>query len=242
MSRQRVMNQGYHATYQILLLFFMVLPLRIHSKETLYVFFPTTMNAALVEQKLALLCPGVTIKVFETYSQFMGKIRMEVPDAVMVKPNILRQLSGFTGKKIGFHNESSSESYVLVTRGQKIDRSAITEKTKIGIIDFLGRAGMAEFFKPFFAAQPMLVRVVKLEDLLPLLRFAMADALIVSTAHIDYLKENSTLSLTQTTLPNVPGGIAVLGVRNGAETPKILEFFTKTYKNNPLFIEIDQWK
>lgn len=212
------------------------------SAEKLYIFFPTTVHAKVVEQKMAQLCSGVEVRVFETYSQLTEKIRVTPPDAIIAKTACFSQLTEFSIVLQAMRDGTPQERYLLLAPEKQLEPSRINTQTKIGILDFLGRTGMTNYAKQFFADPPTLIRVIKIEDLLPLLRFNMAQALVVSKIHADFLIKESNLTLVATPLPDTKSGIAALGVKKGGAAAKSVEAMGKKYAASPLFSEIDQWK
>jgi hypothetical protein len=77
-----------------------------------------------------------------------------------------------------------------------IHRLAESDKVRQGMIRhvfryFMGRNEMTGFVNTFFPSAPTLKRVTKVEDLLPLLTFNMAQAVLTTNDNVSFIKSTS---------------------------------------------------
>lgn len=225
----------------LVILFFLLVE-QSNAGEKVYVFYPTTVRAKTIQHNFMNLCPGADVTVFDVYNQFIAKVKSEPPDAILSKPFLFNQLDGFSIVLNGYRNGKNIEPYVLISVDKKMTVTDITDKTKIGALDFFGRKGTILFMKQFFTATPVIMRVTKVEDLLPLLQFKMVAAVVLPQIYADYVKKNSNLNLIIAPFSTVHTGIAAVAIREGREVPKIIESLTAAGKTKTLLYEVEQWK
>lgn len=207
--------------------------------ESLYVFFPTTVGSNYVQSQLEKACPGVTITVFGRYRDFSTDIKNQPPDAIIAKTLLVKTFNDYTIKLQGVRNNGTEEAFVLVSVKKKVDpKDAIS----VGVIDILGRKGMNEYLGNYFTPMPKLKIVTKVEDLLPLLTFDMAQALLITEYHIDYLKKISELNFVVTPVPGMKGGIIALALRNNGNTSAIPNAVKSMDAASNAILEIETWK
>ncbi len=223
------------------LIFITIFFSRTGCSETLYVFYPTTVRSQIVQKELSKACPGVEITVFGRYKDFEAKLGMNFPDAILTKLPVISQFGGYSVKLKGTRKGSADEPYVLLSANKKVDPDNIANLS-IGTFDILGRKGMKQFVSKYFATEPGLRRVSKIEDLLQLLTFNMADALLIPEIHVNYFKEISKLNFMVTPVPKMRIGIVGLGMRQGQNAPLILKGLTETDNKTKALLEVDDWK
>ncbi|RLC14657.1 MAG: hypothetical protein DRI57_14130 [Deltaproteobacteria bacterium] len=208
--------------------------------ETLYVFYPTTTRSQIVQKELDRVCPGIEITVFGRYEDFKAKIGMNSPDAILTKDPVIRQIGGYLTKMEGARKGATDEPYVLVSVDKKVDPHNIGN-APIGIFDILGRKGMKKFVSRYFTATPRLRRVSKMEDMLQLLTFNMADAILIPEIHVNYFKEISKLNFAVTPVPGMRVGIIALGVKQGKHAPQIIKGLSGMDNKIKALVEVDDW-
>jgi hypothetical protein len=208
-----IMRSHHHTTIACLLVW-MTASLANVQASKLYVFYPTTVRPQVLQSAIADACPGVEVAVFGRYSDFIAQIQLDPPDAVLTKPQLLAQMSAFEADLTAYKGGAADEPFVLLSLGSPVVPARAAAMT-IGVIDFLGRKGMDDFAAQCLSAPVKLKRVTKLEDLLPLLSFGMADAVLVSKQQASYLMSTTTQKMSVTELPSARSGILVLGTRKG---------------------------
>lgn len=186
--------------------------------ESLYVFFPTTVRPHVLQKGLA--GSGLDVTAFGRFADFEDEAKSKPPDAILSLPEVIGNMEGYKVSVLGKRNGESREPYFLMGVDKAVDPSRIAGST-IGIVDFLGRKGMQKFVADIFQpAAPVLKTVAKVEDLLPLLTFKMADGILVTQAQADYFRSISHLNFVLSPVPKAKAGTICLAVRKGAEAPK----------------------
>jgi hypothetical protein len=212
------------------------------SQDKLYVFYPTVARPQAVQDKIQKSVPGVEVTVFGRYADFTAKMEIEPAQMMITKPALVEQFSGYELKVKGARAGKTDENYVLLSINTGIDLATVGAETVIGTIDILGRNGMNTFAKQFFSTIPKLKRVTKVEDLLPLLTFNMAIAILVQEPAIQYFKTTSNLNFAITKLPESKDGIVALAVKSGGNADKVASALKSADKELCSFFEVDLWK
>lgn len=209
--------------------------------ESLYVFYPTVIRPNILEEKLSEACPGVDIVVFGRYKDFKEKVLKDNPDAVLTKTPLLEQLLHYDIKYRGLRNGSIRENYVLLSVDKPLSPQELT-RIPIGAVDFLGRKEMNRFVKELLKVPPRLKRVTKIEDLLPLMTFKMAQGILITEKDISYFKEISKLNFIVTPLPRAMAGIAALAVKKNGNSPAILKAVKEMPAKTTKVFGVEKWK
>ena len=112
----------------------------------------------------------------------------------------------------GTNKGNQDEAYVLISVGKNVD-FADGKKLTIGVVDLLGRKKMPKFVSKLIPAanSPKVKRVSKPEDLLSLLQFKVADAVLVPAKDVDSFKSKSKLDLQVTPVSGAKVGLPALG-------------------------------
>ena len=211
------------------------------SAGKLYVYYPATVRPQVMQQKLSLACPTSEVMVFGRYEDFKAKVEADKPDVILTKTPLLAQFSGYTSASKAVGHGKTDEEFVLLSVDTPVDPATVNATTVIGVIDFLGRVGMSEFVKKFLPVEPSLKRVTKVEDLLPLLTFKMAKAVIVSKDFVPFFKQTSQLKFVETPLPSGSSGIASIASRD-ASAGAIIKSVQGIPQPAVIFPGVESWK
>ncbi len=209
--------------------------------ESLYVFYPTKIPPNILQSKLIAACPGIEIIVFGRFKDFKTNVIEIPPDAILSKEPVVSLFTDYSPNLQGIRNGSTYELYVLLSVDEKVDPNSVTD-TSLGILDILGRKGMGDFVKNFLPSKPKLKRATKIEDLLPLLTFNMAKAIIVTDNLVDHFKEISKLNFVFTPIPEMKAGIITLATKKNGSANKIVSAIKGMDKNDIIIMEVDNWK
>jgi hypothetical protein len=195
-----------------------------------------------VQDKIQKCVQGVDVIVFGRYNDFKAKMEIEPAQIIITKPALIEQFSGYDLKVRGMRAGKTDEIYVLLSINNRMDLAGVSTETVIGVIDILGRNGMSTFVQQFFPVIPKLKRVTKVEDLLPLLTFNMAAAILIQEPAIQYFKTTSNLNFAITKLPESKDGIVALAVKNGKNADKVAAALKSADKELCSYFEVDLWK
>jgi hypothetical protein len=191
------------------------------SAEGLYVFFPSAERAHVLQKGISGLAPGLGVTAFGRYADFEDEVKARPPEAILSLPEVIEALEGYSIALASSRNGEPVEPLFLLSLGKPPAFSGMGDAT-IGAVDFLGRKGMRKYVAGLFQPPPAIKTVAKVEDLLPLLTFRMADAILVTAAQADYFREVSQLAFVKTPVPDARAGTVCLAVRNGAAAPKAM--------------------
>ncbi len=230
-------------TYYLLLVFNMFVLVLTSSAQKLYVFYPTTVRPYVLQEKLSGACPEMEITVFGRFSDFKAKVESDKPDALLTKPDVLKQFPQYQKSVAGFKKNQDDEPYILLSVDKGVDATSLGGMT-IGAIDFLGRKGMENLVASFFKSPPRVKRVTKMEDLLPLLTFNMAKAIFIGKDQKTYFTKKSQLNFIETPLQNVRIGTLILAVQKGKtqSSGPIIANVKKLPGDINLLLRVEQWK
>jgi hypothetical protein len=209
-------------------------------RPTLYVFLNTDVKSAVLEKTLQAKLPDLTVTVFGRFRDFEEALATKSPDAVLALQPVLaaRNLDAVLR---GVSNGRDADTVVLVSAGAPLEGS-FANRT-IGAVDFLGRKGMQEFVASLLQTPDVRVKLVaRVEDLLSLLQFSAADAVLVPSDVVKGFRERSRLPLQVRPLHGALMGRVALAVL----TPSVAERVARDVKaldgaTNQL-MGIDGWR
>ncbi len=184
---------------------------------------------------------GVSTTVFGRVNDFKAQVLTDPPDAILTNPVLIEQIEGFTVSVNGIRKNSPEQTHTLLSIDKPMSVESITSETVVGIVDVLGRNAMKSFTSGMFPVVPGFRLVTKVEDLLPLLMFSMANAIIIDTAFADYFRNTSNLTFFSSGPLPVKSGIIALAhninVSNDCITAQLLNDTTAV---TTLF-KVDKW-
>lgn len=200
----------------------LVVALAMHadSGELLYVFFPSTVRPHVLQKRISEVNPKIEVVVFGRFADFEEKQALTPPLAILSLPEVISAVGGYSIKFRGKRNGAESEPYFLLSIGTGMDLSKIGGTT-IGAVDFLGRKRMKTLVSGMFNPAPSIKTVTKIEDLLPLITFEMAKAILVTESQVDYIRNISQLDFVKTPVPQIRSGTIGLAVKEGGAAPEI---------------------
>jgi hypothetical protein len=181
-------------------------------RPSLYVYVHTDTKSATLEKALQDRLPGLGVTVFGRFRDFEEAMTSRRPDAVVAfGPLLASQNVPVTLQ--GLRSDHDWEPYVLLSPGAALE-GALSGRT-IGVVDLLGRDGTQDFITKLLKTPDLkLKRVTKMEDLLPLLQFSAADAVLVPAAAVKSVTERSRLPLKVRELPDARVSLPAVGVLN----------------------------
>lgn len=181
-------------------------------RPTLYVYVHTDTKSATLEKTLQERMPSLTITVFGRFRDFEEAMSSRRPDGVVALQPLLASQNVPVALQ-GHRGDHDWEPYVLLSNGAALE-GALDGKV-IGVVDLLGRDGTQQFVTKLLKTSDLkLKRVTKMEDLLALLQFSAADAVLVPAAAVKGVTERSRLPLKVRELPEARVGLPAVGVLN----------------------------
>jgi hypothetical protein len=167
----------------------------------MFVFATTEIRPHALERELAAALPGIQVRVFGRARELEAAVRQQSPEAVLARPVVLETL-GRRPTLQGSKNGSTGEPYVLVSIGRALTPSQLGDQA-LGTVDLVGRREMAGFVSRVLGVEAPKLKLVTTEhDLLPLLQFGEAVAVLMPARWVALLRRKSNLDLKVTNLPN----------------------------------------
>jgi hypothetical protein len=152
--------------------------------------------------------PAVDVVVCSRYRDFAREVAQAADAAIALQPVLRAHGLGLDMK--GVRDGDETEAYVLLSVGSPVDKAQLPRLT-MGAVDLLGRENTAKFVASMLGLSSAheIKYVVKSEDLLALLQFRSADAVLLSEQEARHIKSLSKLDLRVTPLPGRVGLAAV---------------------------------
>ncbi len=176
----------------------------------LVVFWPGRSTSALASN-LRPRFSGIDVAVSSNTTALKSAIDQGA-DAVMASPSVLRSL-GLSPALTGAGGDGGA--FVVVALKDALTNEALRGAT-VGMVDELGRKGMPALVAKLIGERaPKLRRVTKVEDLLPLLQFQIAAAVIVRQSDLATLRSRTEQELFTRVLTNHREPLAVGFVDGG---------------------------
>jgi len=174
----------------------------------LYVFATADMRAQAFEKHLEAQLPGVDVTVFSRIHEFETALA-DHPEAAIAQRPVLEAL-GLRPELQGLAGDRATERYVLMAANTPVQASELSGKT-LGVVDVLGRKRMDGFVSGILGTPaPKLKYVTHERDLLPLLQFNAAAAVVLSESWARRVREKSEMNLRTSPLTNEVGLPAVV--------------------------------
>lgn len=174
----------------------------------IYVFYPSMARPNVVQTALAAKSGGNEITVFGRLADFTAMMTATPPDVILVPKALADQYKDFKVFLKGSRGGSTSGDAVLLSAGATIDPKT-AGGLNLGVVGILDRAAMGSFASGIVGGSPKLKLVTKVEDLLPLIQFKSADAVLVSEDQVDDIKGKSAAQLVATPVPGAKWSFVV---------------------------------
>ncbi len=175
------------------------LPVASQPRPRLIVYLHTSTRARALQTGLERRMPGVDVIVCSRHRDFARELT-RLPDAALALEPVLKA-HGLDADLHGQRTGAESEAYVLLSIGSTIDKARFPGLV-VGSVDLLGREPTAKLVAGLMglSSPPEIKYVIKSEDLLPLLQFGSAGAVLLSEQEAAHIKSLSKLDLRVTNL------------------------------------------
>jgi hypothetical protein len=209
-------------------------------RPSLYVFLHTDAKPTVLERTLQVKLPEIAVTVFGRFRDFEEALAAKPPDAVLALEPLLASRSMKSALR-GVSNGDKSQRFVLLSSGAPLE-GAIGERT-IGVVDLLGRQDTQTFVAKLLKTQHVRIKLVtKLEDLLSLLQFSAADAILVPASMIKPFTERSRLTLYVRELPDAVVGRAAVAVLSPEPRAVITRAIQRLDTVTNQLMDLDGWR
>jgi hypothetical protein len=177
-------------------------------RPKLVVYLHAAVKPRALESALGARLPAVEVVAYGRHRDFERALGQE-PDGALALMPVLSAHS-LEPHLRGVRGGATDEKYVLLSIATQFDKSRVPSST-LGVVELLGRERTARLVTARFGLPPPreLKYVVKTEDLLALLQFKSADAVLLAEFDADRLIERSKLDLRKTALSGRLGLVSV---------------------------------
>jgi hypothetical protein len=212
--------------------------------QRIYVYLPSNVRPPMLQKVLATALPGSEVMVFRHLRDFETTVEETPPDFIIGARPFVDRYDRWKPVLQGFVSDRAEEPYVLVSVGKAVDVGNLP-RLGIGVVDLLGKKGMPAFVARLLGTEtsPKLIRVAQPEDLLPLLEFNLAGAVLMPARAVPTLREKSALDLRVTPLKTAFVGLPAVGV--AASAPALAEMERKLMSLPPnvkSMLGVDEWR
>ena len=182
--------------------------------DKIYVFFPSMAKPNVVQAALQAKLSGHEVTVFGRLADFTTMVGQNPPDVILAPKALADQFSAYKVFLKGARSGAAAEPAVLIsTKPVALDALATTN---LGVVGVLDRPAMSGYVKDVLGAQPKLKIVTKVEDLLPLLTFGSADAILVGQGQVEEIKGRSQAALQTSNASGGKIGLVVAAAKGDA--------------------------
>ena len=212
------------------------------ARPSLFVFLQLDVKSNALEQALQKELPGLAVTVFGRLRDFQDSIASKNPDAIIAIAPLLEQAQA-KPSLLGMRGGKEWEPYLLLMTAAAAgtNKPSLAGKT-VGIVDLLGRDGTQAFATAATGTPDVKVkRVAKIEDLLPLLEFSAADAVLIPSSAVKRFTERTRLAMAVRELPNARVGLPAVAVRNEKARAVIIQAIQQLEGETRSLLGIDSW-
>jgi hypothetical protein len=210
------------------------------ARPSLYVYLHTDAKSASLETSLKDKLKALNVTVFGRFRDFEEAMSSSRPDALLGSRALINSQNVPPALQ-GLRGAHDWEPYALVSVGAPLSGS-LSGKV-IGVVDLLGRRGTQDFVTDLLKTPDLkLKRVTKLEDLLPLLQFAAADAVLIPSSEVKAVTEHSQLSLQVRELPEGKVGLAAVSVFNPRFRDLIVKQIQALDSETNKVLGVERWR
>jgi hypothetical protein len=215
------------------------------ARPSLFVFLQLDVKSNALEQALQKELPGLAVTVFGRVRDFHDSIASKNPDAIIAIAPPLEQAQA-KPSLLGMRGGKEWEPYLLVMTAAAAAAAGTTKPSlagkTVGIVDLLGRDGTQAFAAAAIGTPDVKVkRVAKIEDLLPLLEFSAADAVLIPSSAVKRFTERTRLAMAVRELPNARVGLPAVAVRNEKARAVIIQTIQQLEGETRSLLGIDSW-
>jgi len=206
----------------------------------IYVFYPSMARPNVVQSSLMAKSGGNEITVFGRLADFTAMMTATPPEVILVPKTLAEQYKGFKVFLKGQRGGSSSGDAVLLSTGAAVDPKA-AGGMNIGVVGILDRGAMTTFAGGLVGGAPKLKIVTKVEDLLPLLQFKSADAVLVGEDQVEDINGKSAAKIFSTAIPGVKWNY-IVAAASGDDAAKAVEPILKALGSaEKKLLGVDGW-
>ncbi len=214
-------------------------PITAGPEATLYVYAVTPLRARALEQKIEESMPGVDVTVFGKLSDFRTALEVNPPSAALSPKPVLASLNRNPDLQ-GVRAGSDAEQYLLVST--RALTKEMLSSLRYGMVDLVERKSLPKFVAGLLGVSdtPEVQRVTKIEDLLQLLQFQTADAVLLPERFRSDFESKSKMSFTILSLSTAKVGLVAVTFINNRQP--VENAIRKLPKQVLADLGVDEWR
>lgn len=182
--------------------------------DRIYVFYPSMAKPNVVQAALQAKLVGHEVTVFGRLADFTAMVGQDPPDVILAPRILAEKFAGYKPFLKGERKGATQEPGILIST-KPLDMGALAS-VNLGVVGVLDRAAMNGFAQGVLGTLPKIKMVTKVEDLLPLLTFGSADAILVGEGQVEEIKGRSQASLQATPIEHGKIGLVVAAAKGDA--------------------------
>jgi hypothetical protein len=177
-----------------------------------YVFAPSFTKSNQIEKELSTKIQSLDVHAYGRFSDFKAKVLLQKPAAILAPYQTIKAL-GFENqiRLWGTVNGLTSEPLVLMSIGNPIDLNKLSVQM-IGLVAVVDRPALKSLMEDKLRSKPKANPVTKLEDLLPMLTFESANAIMITASEAKQFQDRSEANLVVQSIPGAQWECLVLAV------------------------------
>lgn len=205
--------------------------------DKIYVFYPSMAKPNVVQAALQAKLTGHEVTVFGRLADFTTMIGQTPPDVILAPKALADQFPAYKPFLRGATKGGASEEAILISTKPVVLGSLAS--VNLGVVGVLERPAMNGYVQGVVGSVPKLKIVTKVEDLLPLLTFGSADAILVGAGQVDDIKGRSQASLQST--PVESGKIPLVVAAAKGDASKVESALKTLGATEKKMLGVDAW-
>ena len=212
------------------------------SPPRLFAFVPAIERPRAVGEILMDGLPGVAVTAFGRFADFSAAIAAKKPEGALSLADTLHAL-GIVSSVQGLLGGSAQEPYVLLVKNPADTIDSVSKKS-IGMVDVVGRAELPLLARRLFglAEPPVVRRVLKISDLLPLLQLDLAPAVTLPERFQSEFQKQSRLELRSLRPATAHLGRVALGFPTGRADRVIVSALSHASASVQALLGAEAWQ
>lgn len=207
----------------------------------LLVFAPSMTKSNVLEKELESKIKTLSPRAFGRFSDFKAMVGKSQPKAVIAPMATLREMGlDHQVKLYATVNGQSFQPMVLVSIGKPLSLSATTDLS-IGLVAIMDRPALKKYLERQLSKNIRPNPTTKLEDLLPLLTFQSAQAVLVTNSQAKEIKARSQADLVIQPVAFASQECLGLAVLDDSALP-VLQEVEKLPRTILELLDIEGWK
>lgn len=208
----------------------------------MYVYLHSTLKAKSLEELVSQALPGSEVTVFSRVKDLEDAMQAKPPGALLSYPPVHAKFQ-LTPALRGLAKQKDWEPYVSMSVGKALAKADLVGKT-IGVLDTLGRKETTDHVTSILGGMSdfKLKRVIKLEDMLPLLQFGAAEALILPASAATEIRSRSQQELAVSEIEGARAELPAVAAPGGNMVPALKDRFVGMDSKVKAALGVESWR